>query len=76
MVEPSTDSRDAEHAALVAAVRATGRYFDALLAWTERSPELPDVVAIPAGSEPKLDLLCEEAIDAVKAALVAIGDRR
>jgi hypothetical protein len=60
---------------LLAAVRATGRYFDALHAWTERNSDLPEVVAIPAGSEPRLDLLCEEAVSAVKAALVAIGDR-
>lgn len=61
---------------LVAAVRATGRYFDELIAWTERTPDAPDVALVPAGSEPKLDLTCEEAINAVKDALVAIGDRR
>lgn len=54
------------------AVRATARYFDGLKAWTERGP-VPDVAAIPAGSEPELDELLEEAIEAVTASLVAIG---
>lgn len=69
-------ARDDRDALLVEAVRATGRYFDALAEWTERSQLQADVQAIRAGSEPELDARMGEALDAVRAALVALGYRR
>lgn len=66
---------DELQAKLAKAVRAAGRYFDALEGWSRRNQNMGDVHAVPAGSQPRLDVTLEEAIDAVVEALEALGDR-